>query len=198
MVIIDSPDFTHRVARRVRRAESHRFRSSTMCRPRSGRGGRDARAPCGAISTMCWRCCRSSRRRTGSSAGRPAPMSAIRWSSRSTNCGRTRRKRAGGMRGTPLLLVLPGSRKSEIKRLHRAVPARGRADRQDSLAARHRHSDNLASRRCCHARDRALAAAAEDRGQARGPARGVPARARGARKVRHGHAGTWRCRACRW
>ena len=40
LVIIDSPDFTHRVARRVRAKDPAipRSRLSIMCRPRSGRG----------------------------------------------------------------------------------------------------------------------------------------------------------------
>ena len=49
-----------------------RSRSSTMCARRCGPGGRDARAPCALMSIMCWRCCRSSRRRCGGWAGRPA------------------------------------------------------------------------------------------------------------------------------
>ena len=56
----------------------------------------------------------------------------------------------------------------------------------------------VASCRCRHPRNGELAAAAAGRGQARGPARGIPARARGARKIRNRHAGTCRCRACRW
>ena len=111
--------------------KSHPFRSSIMCRPRSGPGGRDARAPCGAISIMCWRCFRSSRRRTESSAGRLAPMSGIRWSSRSTNCGRTRRKNAAANASPPILLVLPGSRRERDQASCGAVPAGGRTDRED-------------------------------------------------------------------
>ena len=45
LVIIDSPDFTHRVAKRVR-AAIPKFRSSIMSRPRSGRGGRAGRGRC--------------------------------------------------------------------------------------------------------------------------------------------------------
>ena len=63
LVIIDSPDFTHRVARRVRERCAGISRSSITCRPRSGPGGRGARAPCAAMSIMCWRSCRSSPRR---------------------------------------------------------------------------------------------------------------------------------------
>ena len=45
LVIIDSPDFTHRVAKRVR-AKAPGIRSSTMSRRRSGRGGPGGRARC--------------------------------------------------------------------------------------------------------------------------------------------------------
>ena len=77
LVIIDSPEFTHRVARRVR-ARTPKSRSSIMSVRRCGRGGRAARAPCALTSIMCWRCCRSSRRRCGGWAGRLAPSSDIR------------------------------------------------------------------------------------------------------------------------
>ena len=78
LVIIDSPDFTHRVARRVRARARRRFRSSIMSRRRSGPGGPAGRAPCAPMSTACSRSCRSSRRRISASAGRLASMSAIR------------------------------------------------------------------------------------------------------------------------
>ena len=55
-----------------------RSRSSIMFARRCGPGGRAARARCALTSIMCWRCCRSSRRRCGSWAGRRAPLSAIR------------------------------------------------------------------------------------------------------------------------
>ncbi len=44
MVIIDSPDFTHRVARARAERPIPPFRSSIMSRPPSGRGGRAGRA----------------------------------------------------------------------------------------------------------------------------------------------------------
>ena len=69
-------------------------RSSIMSRPRSGRGGRGARARCAPTSTKCWRCCRSSRRRSRGLAARPAPMSAIRWPNGSASCGPNAEERA--------------------------------------------------------------------------------------------------------
>ena len=44
--------------------------SSTTSRRACGRGGRAGRARCAPTSITCWRCCRSSRRRTSGSAGR--------------------------------------------------------------------------------------------------------------------------------
>jgi hypothetical protein len=72
VVIVDSPDFTHRVARRVR-----------------------ALAP--EIPTMCSQSCRSNRKSTANSVGRHALMSAIRWSSVSARCARARTKRGAGL-----------------------------------------------------------------------------------------------------
>ena len=76
LVIIDSPDFTHRVARRCGPA-MRRYRSSTTSRHRSGRGGRAGRAPCGSMSIMCWRCFRLNRRPTAGCTGRPVLTLAI-------------------------------------------------------------------------------------------------------------------------
>jgi lipid-A-disaccharide synthase len=76
LVIIDSPDFTHRVARRVR-ARDPRFRLSTTSLPRSGRGGRAGRARCAPTSITSWRCCLSSRRPIAGFMGRHAAMSVI-------------------------------------------------------------------------------------------------------------------------
>ena len=61
LVIIDSPEFTHPIARRVRRRAPddphHRLRLAQ----RLGLAARAARARCAPTSTTCWRCCRSSR-----------------------------------------------------------------------------------------------------------------------------------------
>ena len=78
LVIIDSPDFTHRVARRVRaRAPSIADPRLCVSRP-SGRGARDALAPCAAMSIACSQSYRSSPRSMPASAARPASMSATR------------------------------------------------------------------------------------------------------------------------
>ncbi len=87
---------------------------------------------------------------------RPAPMSAIRWSSKLTSYAPMRPKTSKANTGTPLLLVLPGSRKNEIKRL---IEPFGRAVERlakDHLAAGHRHSDHPASAGHRHAGNRPL------------------------------------------
>ena len=77
LVIIDSPDFTHRVAKRVRASDAANSDRRLCLADRSGRGGRAGRARCGPISITCWRCCRSNRRPISGCAVRPAAMSAI-------------------------------------------------------------------------------------------------------------------------
>lgn len=77
LVIIDSPGFTHAVARRVRKV-APASRSSITCRRASGRGGPGGRRGCDRSSTTSWPCCPSSRTRICGSAGRPAPMSDTR------------------------------------------------------------------------------------------------------------------------
>ncbi len=78
LILIDSPDFTHRVARRVRAKLPDLpvidYVSPTVWAWRPGR----AQARCAPMSTRCWRCCRSSPPRTSGSAARNASMSAIR------------------------------------------------------------------------------------------------------------------------
>ena len=76
LVLIDSPDFTHRVARRVRRHLPHLpvvdYVSPSVWAWRPGRARKMRRNR----STMCWRSCPSSLRRMRVSAGPPALMSA--------------------------------------------------------------------------------------------------------------------------
>ena len=70
LVIIDSPDFTHRVARRVRARDPAipivDYVSPSVWAWRPGRAR--AMRP---MSITCWRCCRSSRRRTQRLRGPP-------------------------------------------------------------------------------------------------------------------------------
>ena len=76
LVIIDSPDFTHRVARRVR-AKMPAIPIVDYVSPQlwAWRPGR-ARTMLRYVDHVL-ACCRSSRRNTASSAGRHAAMSAI-------------------------------------------------------------------------------------------------------------------------
>ena len=61
LVIIDSPDFTHRVAR-ARAPAAARHAGRRLCQPeRLGVAARPRAGHARAMSTMCWRCCRSSR-----------------------------------------------------------------------------------------------------------------------------------------
>ena len=76
LVIIDSPDFTHRVARRVR-ARDPSIPIVDYVSPSVWAWRPAGRARCAAMSITCWRCCRSSRRRIAGCAARPAAMSAI-------------------------------------------------------------------------------------------------------------------------
>ena len=78
LVIIDSPDFTHRVARRVRARRCRDLPVVDYVSPSvwAWRPGRARR--CAPMSIACSRCCRSSRTRISGSAARAASMSAIR------------------------------------------------------------------------------------------------------------------------
>lgn len=89
LLIIDSPDFTHRVAKKS--ANNYRIcRSSIMSARASGRGRNIAPPRCCPMSIMFWRCCPSSRRRCGVSVVRRQPLSAIASTSIKTcsPCGR--------------------------------------------------------------------------------------------------------------
>ena len=78
LVIIDSPDFTHRVARSVRAARAA-YPDRRLCVAVGlglAAGARARHAP--LCRSRAGACCRSSRRRTSGSAGRHVLMSAIR------------------------------------------------------------------------------------------------------------------------
>ena len=89
LVIIDSPDFTHRVARRACRSAKYSDRrlrvSPTVWAWRPGR----ARARCAVTLITCWRCSRSSRTRIRSWAARPAPT----WATPDRDCHRSAAQR---------------------------------------------------------------------------------------------------------
>ena len=175
MVIIDSPDFTHRVARRVRRANPSipivdyvspsvwawrpgtRARHAALCRSCPGAaafragGTQEARRPALHL-------CRSSAGRAG------RRVAAER-----------REANAAAMPTRRFCWCLPGSRRSEIKRL----PSRSSARSSASPKRSGRSTSSFRRPRILPmsiiARNRELAAASQDRGQARGPPRGIPA-----------------------
>jgi hypothetical protein len=79
LVIPDSPEFTHQVAKRAAGGR-RKFRSSTMSRRASGPGGLAGRARCAVMSITSSPFCPSSRKRIAALAARLAAMSVIRWS----------------------------------------------------------------------------------------------------------------------
>ena len=91
LVIIDSPDFTHRVARGVRKSLPD-FPSSTMSAPASGHGVRGGQGRCALMSITCWHCCLSSLPHT--SVWRPSMY--LRWApadrTAEMSCGHPRPK----------------------------------------------------------------------------------------------------------
>ena len=101
LVIIDSPDFTHRVARRVRKAApdipivNYAPPSVWAWRPWRARAMRAYVDQVLAILPFE----PAAFARLG---GPPAPMSAIRWPSGSARCGRTPRRRAAARADPPL------------------------------------------------------------------------------------------------
>ena len=120
LVIIDSPDFTHRVARARAGAAIRASRSSIMSRPRSGRGGRAGRARCAtyvdhvlALLPFEPEAYRRLRGPPCSYVGHPLTeqIASLR-----PNAEEQARRDAT----PPVLLVLPGSRRSEIRH-HMAV-----------------------------------------------------------------------------
>ena len=94
----------------------HRSRSSITCRRRCGRGVPGGRAPCAPMSIACSRSCRSSRRCT-------APRrTALRYVGhplveRIAELRPDAEDVARGKADPPVVLVLPGSRSSEVRRL---------------------------------------------------------------------------------
>ena len=168
-----------------------RFRSSITSRRRSGPGGRAGRAPCAVTSIMCWRCCRSSRRCTGSSAAalhlcRPSAGRADR---------RASSERGEAARRISRHAVAAGAARKPAQRDPRWRPIRPTRSNASPtrLAARHRDSDHAASAGRGAARTATWPRAAANRGRDGGQRRSVPQRARGARQVRHGHAGACGC-----
>ena len=192
LVIIDSPDFTHRVARARAAARSPRSRSSIMSRP-SVWVWRPWRAR--AHAPLYRSCAGAAAVRAGGasrgSADRPAPMSAIRCSSEFDRLRPNAAEARAALADPPLVLVLPGSRVGEIRRLAPIFgealalvarpPWRLRAGAADPAASRR------ARARSDRATGRSLRASSSTAPEKQAAFR---TRARGARHIRHGHART--------
>ena len=166
-------------------------RSSTMSARASGRGGRAGPRKCSPTSIACSASCRSS----------PRPIVRL-GGPRCVYVGHPLIERLGELRPNPdearrrnaeppVLVVLPGSRRSEIRRLMAdfggalgLLAGGDRAVRGDPADAAPYRGGGARPRR-------AVAGRAEDRARRGGETRGVPHRARGARRLRHGDA-----RAC--
>ncbi len=190
MVIIDSPDFTHRVARRVRKKNRNipivDYVSPSVWAWRPGRARAMRRYIDHVLALLPFE--PEVHRKLGGPpctyVGHPLveQIDELR-----PNAEEAVRRQAGhaapaGTAGQPQERNPPPDR---------AVRAHDRANRKDGMAARYRDPDHAASAGHGPARDRALAAAAENRGEARGSARGVSQCPGCARQVRHRDAGTW-------
>ena len=191
LVIIDSPDFTHRVAKRVRASAIRKFRSSTTSRRRSGRGGRAGRARCCPISITCWRCCRSSRRPISGCAGPPCSyvghplteqIGQLRPNAEEQTAARSGAAGAAGAAGQPPQRDPPPH--DDVRR-RRWPGCRQRGVAFEAMLPTMPHLQEAVMEA---AED--LEGAAPRRDRRAGEARRVPDRACGAGQIRHRDAGT--------
>ena len=188
LVILDSPEFTHQVAKRVRR-RAPTSPSSTTSRRASGPGGQAGRARCAAIVDHILAILPfepEAHRRLGGPAcsyvGHPL-VEKLDWM-RNLDA-EALRERLGIAKDRVVLVVLPGSRASEVKRLmapfgDACAPAAGggRALRGDPARGEERSpADRGGTQRLVDD-----AAYRERRG---GQIRRLQARARGACRLRH-------------
>ena len=197
LVTIDSPGFTLRLLRRVARAAASR---GCITSPRrSGRGGRAGCASSPDCGSGCSACCRSSRRSSPATACRRA-SSAIRcWSpARMPATPGGSAPRTASRRTRAVLVLMPGSRRSEAPRL---LPVYGA-----TLALLARRFPTLvpvvpvasAVAETVAAATATWRGAAGDRDRGGRQARRLCRRRGGADQVRHLDAGTGAGRACRW
>ena len=119
LVIIDSPDFTHRVAKRVR-ANAPQFRSSIMSRPRYGRGGRAGRARCSSYVDHVLALLPFEPEAYRRLRGPPCSYVGHPLTEQLASLRPNAEEAARRAESPPVLLVLPGSRRSEIRH-HMAV-----------------------------------------------------------------------------
>ena len=194
LVIIDSPDFTHRVARRVR-ARDPSLPIVDYVSPRSGRGGRAGRARCWATSITSSPCCLSSRRRIAGFTVRRAVMSVIPWSNKSmcfvpmpTNNGA----------GTANRRFCWCCREAAAAKSSHHMAVFGETLGLLRPAVRSRPSHHAAFAGSGSGGREKLAGAAADHRRRTGKESGVPHRACGFRQIGHRDTGTGARRACRW
>ena len=190
MVIIDSPDFTHRVARRVRRANPSipivDYVSPSVWAWRPGRARAMRRYIDHVLALLPFE--PEAHRKLGGPpctyVGHPLveQIDELR-----PNADEASRR---GIADRPILLVLPGSRRGEIKRL--TEPFQHAVER----IAKHIWPIDIVIPTTPHLADAVMRETAnwplrpKVVVEARGSPRGVSARARRARKIRHRHAGT--------
>ena len=109
---------TSPTASRARCAPSREtFRSSTTSVRASGHGGRDARAPCAATSTVCWPSCRFEPSAYVRLNGPPCEFVGHPLVEHITELTPNPEEAAARKADVPTFLLMPGSRNSEIKRL---------------------------------------------------------------------------------
>ena len=198
MVIIDSPDFTHRVARRVRRYNPSipivDYVSPSVWAWRPGRARAMRRYVDHVLALLPFE--------PGVHARLGGPPCTYVGHPLVEQVDELRPERGGG---APPQLPLPGlagaagqpqgarSSGCSSRSSARSSASPKRSGRSTSIIPTTPHLADVV-----HARNRRLAAAAQDRGQARGPARGVPAsRARRSPNPARSRS-SLRSRACRW
>ena len=189
LVIIDSPELTHRIARRVRKQAPAipivDYVSPSVWAWRPGRA-RAMRAYVDHVLALLPFEPQVHERLGGppcSYVGHPLveQLDELR-----PNADEALRRRAD----PPVLLVLPGSRRGEIRRLPRFSATRSALLKDRVGAVRGGRADGPASAGRRPGGDRVLAGAAAHRGRRRREMGGVPDRPRGAGEVRHRDART--------
>ena len=171
------------------RAGGRNCRSSTTCPRRSGHGAPIARGACEPMSITYWRCFRSSRRRIRRLGGPPCTYVGHPLIERLDELRPGRGRTHAPSASARFCLLLPGSRRTEISRLMQpfgeavAQIAAARPDVELLLPAVPHLAEEIAVRVAAWKRQPRLVfgEAAE--------VRGVPPRACGARRLRHGDAG---------
>ena len=187
LIIIDSPDFTHRVARRVRKAAPQipivNYAPPSVWAWRPWRARAMRRYVDEVLAILPFEPAAFARLGGPHCTYVGHPL-AERIGELRPEAGEARRRNSD----PPVVLVLPGSRGSEIRRLAGMFGAAIAQGRRARRAVRSGAADVAAHRRTGRGRDRELAGPPAHRGRAGGKTRGLSQRARGARRIRHRHA----------